>query len=276
MCLALVALDAHPRFPLVIAANRDEFHARAAAPAQRWTDGTIAGVDRVGGGTWFGVNPGGRWSLVTNFREGIPRDPDAPSRGGLVMRALAARAPPLVCAAAIAADGVRYHGFNLLVGSVAPARTDRSPATRGGGETVENLRATAAYASNRASGALALGPGIHALSNHLLDTPWPKLTRSKTRFAQCLDRLDEGPAPLFELLADRTQAEAAALPATGIAPEWERLLSSAFIVDSRYGTRCSTVLTIARDGAGRFVERSFAADGNATGEVAHEFRLGSD
>src|SRR5213078_1538958 len=89
MCLALVALDAHPRLPLLIAANRDEFHGRAAAPAQWWKDGTLGGVDLAAGGTWFGVDAHGRWALVTNFREGIPRDPLAPSRGGLVKRALA-------------------------------------------------------------------------------------------------------------------------------------------------------------------------------------------
>jgi uncharacterized protein with NRDE domain len=170
-----------------------------------------------------------------------------------VTRALAEAAPPLVCAAAIAADGVRYHGFNLLVGDVA----------------------NGVYASNRASGALALGQGIHGLSNHLLDTPWPKLTRSKARFAACLAASNDGVEPLFELLADRTQAEATALPVTGVTPEWERLLSSAFIVDSRYGTRCSTVLMIALDGSARFVERSFDPHGRLTGEVAFEFSVHS-
>jgi uncharacterized protein with NRDE domain len=251
MCLALVALDAHPRLPLVIAANRDEFHAREAAPAHWWPDGTLAGVDRVGGGTWFGVDGRGRWALVTNFREGVPRDPDAPSRGTLVTRALAERAGPLDCAAAIAIDGSRYHGFNLLVGD--PLR--------------------AAYTSNRASGALALTTGIHGLSNHLLDTPWPKLVRSKARLAAHLATGGEHLERLFDLLGDRTQAEPASLPSTSVSPEWERLLSSAFIVDPRYGTRCSTVLTIARDGAARFAERSFDAGGSLTGEVAFDFAI---
>jgi len=276
MCLALVALDAHPLFPLVIAANRDEFHARAAAPAHWWKDGTLAGVDLTAGGTWFGVNPRGRWALVTNFREGIPRDPNAPSRGGLVTRALAEAAPPLVCAAKITAEGVRYHGFNLLVGDVTILQPRPSPGGRG--ETRESIRdyqVRAAYASNRASGALALGPGIHGLSNHLLDTPWPKLTRSKARFAACLAASDHGVEPLFEMLADRTQAEATALPVTGVAPEWERLLSSAFIVDSNYGTRCSTVLTIAHDGGARFVERGFDPLGHLTAETALEFSVHS-
>ena len=254
MCLALVALDAHPRTPLVIAANRDEFHARLAAPAHWWADGTLAGVDLEAGGTWFAVTRDGRWSLVTNYREGIPRDPNAPSRGGLVVRALAEPAPVLAGAAAIAADGARYHGYNLLLGQVA----------------------SAAYTSNRASGALALGPGVHGLSNHLLDTPWPKVVRAKERFAACLASEAVDIESLFALLADRSQAALAALPATGIAPEWERLLSSAFIVDARYGTRCSTVLTMGHDGQAHFVERSFDAAGRLTGEAVHRFALSAD
>jgi uncharacterized protein with NRDE domain len=251
MCLALVALDAHPELALVIAANRDEFHAREATPAHWWPEGTLAGVDRVGGGTWFGVDGKGRWALITNFREGVPRDPNAPSRGTLVTRALADAAPPLACAAAITLDGWRYHGFNLLVGDPRQA----------------------AYGSNRASGALALTTGIHGLSNHLLDTPWPKLVRSKARLAAQVETGEMRLEPLFELLADRTQAEPATLPSTGVSAEWERLLSSAFIVDPRYGTRCSTVLTINRDGDARFAERSFDAYGRLTGEVAFEFAV---
>ena len=251
MCLALVALDARPQLPVCIAANRDEFHARAAEPAHWWPEGILAGVDRVAGGTWFGVTAAGRWALVTNFREGVPRDPAAPSRGELVKRAVVDQALPLVSAAAIALDGVRYHGFNILLGDGA----------RG------------AYASNRASGAIALGPGVHGLSNHLLETPWPKVVRSKAGLAGWLASGEETIEPLFDLLADRTRAEAAALPSTGVGPEWERLLSSPFIVDERYGTRCSTVLTIAADGRARFVERSFDPRGEPTGEASFEFEL---
>jgi uncharacterized protein with NRDE domain len=251
MCLALVALGAHPRLPVVVAANRDEFHAREAAPAHWWADATLAGVDEVAGGTWFGVDVHGSWALVTNFREGVPRDPDAPSRGMLVRRALAERGAPLARAAAIAVDGSRYHGFSLLVGDA--------------------LRA--AYTSNRASGALALGPGVYGLSNHLLETPWPKVTRSKARLAAWLASESLAVEPLFELLADRAQPEPAALPSTGVSPEWERLLSSPFIVDARYGTRCSTILAIGSGGTARFVERSFDAAGRQTGEAAFEFAL---
>jgi uncharacterized protein with NRDE domain len=253
VCLALIALAAHPRLPLVIAANRDEFHERAALPAHWWPSGMLAGMDRVAGGTWFGVGRAGRWALVTNYREGVPRDPNAPSRGELVTHALSETAPPLVTAATIAADGGRYHGFNLLLGEGAGA----------------------AYASNRASGAIALQPGVHGLSNHLLETPWPKVVRSKARIAEWLATGSEDLGPLFELLADRAQADPARLPSTGVALEWERLLSSPFIVDARYGTRCSTVLAISAERKARFIERSFDPAGRLNGEVSFEFELES-
>ncbi|TMG87754.1 MAG: NRDE family protein [Betaproteobacteria bacterium] len=276
MCLAIVALNAHPRLPLVIAANRDEFHSRDAAPAHWWEEGVLAGRDLAGGGTWFGVTRNGRWALVTNFREGVPRDPDAPSRGRLVTHALARNDAPLIGAAAIARDGWRYHGFNLLTGSVAIPRSRPFPGGRG--ETRESLRdyqGVAAHTSNRTSGAVALSCGIHGLSNHLLDTPWPKVVRSKARIAADLARGTPDVAALFELLEDRRQAEASALPSTGISSRWEQLLSSPFIVDAQYGTRCSTVLILDVGGHVRFVERSFDAEGNMTGEVAHEFALGA-
>ena len=253
MCLALVALDAHPRYRCVIAANRDEFHARAAAPAHWWDEGLLAGRDFVAGGTWFGVTRTGRWALITNFREGIPRDPYAPSRGELVTRILREAASPLRSSAALLPDGGRYHGFNLLVGDDSGA----------------------AFASNRASGALALGPGIHGLSNHLLDTPWPKLLRSKARMAAWLDDDEPSIETGFALLADREPVADAHLPATGVSPQWESLLSSPFIVSPEYGTRSSTLLLIAQDNSARFFERSFDAGGRAAGEVAFDFRISS-
>lgn len=254
MCLVLIALNAHPRLRLVIAANRDEFHARAAVPAAWWPEGVLAGRDSVAGGTWFGIHRSGRWALITNFREGVPRDPNAPSRGKLVTRALLDTRSPLACAAAIAVDGARYHGFNLLVGDAT----------------------FAAYASNRASGALRLGPGVYGLSNHLLDTPWPKVVRGKQRLAAWLQQDGATDAPLFDLLADPMPAAEHELPATGVTRDWERLLSSPFIVNRDYGTRCSTVLTVAPGGAARFAERSFDPAGRAIGDVSYEWAEGGE
>ena len=267
MCLAIVALDTHPRYHVVIVANRDEFHARPAAPAHWWTSGILAGQDLIGGGAWFGVTRTGRWALVTNYREGIPRDPAAPSRGRLVTGALLDPSPPLLCAAAIARGGARYHGFNLLVGELTPQGERESR------ELLPDDRSTAAYVSNRASGAIALSEGIHGLSNHLLETPWPKLVQSKARLAAALSGQALDTAAAFALLADRQPADDATLPMTGVSREHERMLSSAFIVSPDYGTRCSTVFTLARDGSASFVERSFDAAGNMTGETAHAFTV---
>jgi uncharacterized protein with NRDE domain len=267
MCLAIVALDTHPRYRVVIVANRDEFHARPAAPAHWWTSGILAGQDLIGGGAWFGVTRSGRWALVTNYREGIPRDPDAPSRGKLVTSALLDPSPPLLCSASIARDGAKYHGFSLLVGDVSPqGKSEPRP-------SLPDAPSTAAYVSNRASGAIALYEGIHGLSNHLLETPWPKLVQSKARLATALSGQALDTAAAFALLADRQPADDATLPMTGVSRERERMLSSAFIVSPDYGTRCSTVFTLARDGSANFVERSFDAAGNMTGETAHAFTV---
>jgi uncharacterized protein with NRDE domain len=254
MCLAIVALRAHPEYPLVIAANRDEFHARTALPATWWEFADtclLAGRDRTGGGTWMGITRTGRWSLLTNYREGVARDPAAPSRGELVPQALRPELPPLASAARIAAGGAAYHGFNLLVGDA-----DQT-----------------AYASNRASGARSLSDGIHTLSNHLLGTPWPKVIRTRERMHELLARPGDPVDGALALLADRTLAEDSALPSTGVSAEWERVLSAAFIVTPTYGTRCSTVVTIDSAGQACLVERSFDAGGEGVGEVRHAFAI---
>jgi uncharacterized protein with NRDE domain len=251
MCLAIVALHAHPRYRLIVAANRDEFHTRAADPAAWWDDEMLAGRDRVALGTWLGVTRRGRWALLTNFREASPRDPAAPSRGGIVAEALRDRTSPLARAATVARDGMRYHGFNLLIGDSHDV----------------------AYTSNRTSGALRLRPGMHGLSNHLLDTPWPKVRRAQAALARCI--ADDGVDidPIFALLADRTPAAPEHLPSTGVSTRWEEVLSSVFIATADYGTRCSTVLTITRGGAASFFERTFDASGTAIGDVAHSFTV---
>ena len=252
MCLVVIAVDAHPRLALVLAANRDEYHARPAAPAA-WGSGPfldiLAGRDLMAGGTWLAVRRDGRFALVTNVREGKPQDPAARSRGELPMLALAVERSADDAAAAI--DGSRYNGFNLLAGSPAGflCTSNRDDAVR------------------RATG------GVHGLSNALLDVRWPKVVRTQERLQAWLRTDGASVEPLLEALGDRTQAADADLPATGVTPAWERLLSSPFIVSERYGTRCSSVLTVDRDGHARFIERTFAPDGTQSHEVAFEFGL---
>jgi len=253
MCLAAIAVDAHPRIALVLAANRDEYHARPAAPAAWGLDdafkGVLAGRDLMAGGTWLGVRRDGRFALVTNMREGKPQDPAARSRGELPLQAL--RGVRTIDDAIGAIDGTRYNGFNLLAGD----------------------RAGFIWMSNRDAAVRRVTGGVHGLSNALLDVPWPKVARTQERLQAWLRSDGASLEPLLDALADRTQAPDAALPSTGVPLAWERLLSSPFIVSERYGTRCSTVFTIDRDGHVRFVERSFSPDGTTSHEVAVEFDL---
>ena len=249
MCLAVVALDSHHRYALVVAANRDEFHARPTAPAAWWDDTLLAGRDLEAGGTWLGVTRSGRFALLTNVREPHRIDRNAPSRGALVPDVLRDAAPVHEALDCARARGARHNGFNLVAGSAD----------------------TAAWTSNRAERVVALPPGVHGLSNALLDAPWPKVMRTEAAVATWLESGRDDPEPLFAALADRTTAPDAELPSTGVPLEWERLLSAPFIVSEKYGTRSSTVVTVDRDGHVRFVERSFDPSGRRCGEVVHRF-----
>ncbi len=254
MCLAVVAVDAHPRLALVVAANRDEYHARPTAAAHWWSErdprDLFAGRDLDAGGTWLGITRRGRWALVTNVREPARRDDDAPSRGLLVVRVLDDRRD-VVTALADAHGDTRYNGYNLIAGDGADA----------------------AWISNRAPAPRRLAPGIHGVSNAQLDTPWPKLERVKRGMAAWTRSGANDTAALFDLLADRTPAPDPALPSTGVPLEWERLLSSPFIATARYGTRSSTVLTVSRSGEAALHERSFDAAGRAAGDVVERFAI---
>jgi uncharacterized protein with NRDE domain len=253
MCLLVLAWQVHPQFPLLLAGNRDEFHDRPAEAAQWWEEApeVVAGRDLQAGGTWLGARRDGRWAVVTNFREPLEeRAAGARSRGALVTDFLLGRAPPLEFAALAARDGADYGGFNLLAGD----------------------RHELAYVSNRGRGPEALGAGVHGLSNHLLDTPWPQLERTRARVAALLEG-EPSVEALLAMLADATPAADAELPRTGLPLELERLLSSPFIASPRYGTRCSTVLRLSAQGAMDFTERRYAPDGSASGASAFAFDL---
>jgi len=247
MCLAVLALHTLPGIPVLIAANRDEFHQRPTLPAAQWPDApeVYAGRDGLAGGSWMGVTTSGRYALVTNFREpGKTRD-NAPSRGALVEDYLRGGASPADYLAWAYDAGQAYNGFNLIVGDTREAW----------------------YLSNRDGGPRRLASGVYALSNHLLDTPWPKLARTKAAFESVLRSTPQPDLPaLMAALADRQPAEDADLPATGLPLDRERLLSSPFIVSPNYGTRSSSVLTLRADGAGQLDERRFAPDGTVSGE----------
>ena len=188
--------------------------------------------------------------MVTNFREPGRLIADAPSRGALVEDFLRGTATPAEYLAAVHAADQAYNGFNLIVGDA-----------RG-----------AWYASNRDGAPRALAPGVYALSNHLLDTPWPKLARTRAAFERVLRHDPQPDLPaLFAALADRQPANDVDLPATGLPLDRERLLSSPFIISPNYGTRSSTVLALHDGGAAELTERRFAPDGSVSGESALAF-----
>jgi len=250
MCLALLALDAHPAYALVVAANRDEYHARPTAPAHWWQEGLLAGRDLHAGGTWLGFTREGRFALLTNFRDPSRNNANAPSRGALVPEALVGGHDAHAAVTRIVDAASHYNGFNLLAGT--------------------HERAT--WGSNREAQTRALVRGTYGLSNALLDEPWPKVVSTKAALDAWVGEGTVDVEPLFEALARRTIAPDAELPRTGVAIEWERRLSAPFIVSESYGTRCSTVFTLDRRGNARFVERSFDAEGDVVGEVAESFR----
>jgi uncharacterized protein with NRDE domain len=239
MCLIVVGWRVHPDYPLVVAANRDEFYARPTAIAARWPDTPqiIGGIDLEAGGTWLGVTESGRFAAVTNVREPNMAKA-ASSRGALTRDFLLADLPAGNYAAQI--EGSHYAGFNLLLSD---------------GESL-------LYCSNRDGKPRALPPGIYGLSNHLLDSPWPKQVQARQRFTAALQHLPEE-AAFFELLADQSIVADDKLPQTGVPLEWERLLSAVFVKSENYGTRASTLLWQGSDGMLKLHEQSFGPNGQA-------------
>ena len=259
MCLIYVAWRRHSRYRLVVAANRDEYHARPAAPAHWWDDapGLLAGRDLTAGGTWLGVDSAGRFAALTNYQGPTPGTgtgpANAPSRGALVSDFLTGDESATRYLRRIVGDGHRYNGFSLLAMD---------------GDSL-------AFASNRSREAVRLGAGVYGLSNHLLDTPWPKVTEGKVELERLLREPDVHVPDLLALLADRGAAATNALCAdNGSDLRRMRWRSSRFILGGDYGTRTSTVVLLDSDGAGVFVERSFDARGRAIGDAAFDLRAG--
>lgn len=253
MCLILMAWHAHRDYPLVIGANRDEFYDRPTAAAGPWADspGVLAGRDLLSGGTWLGIDVRGRFAALSNFRDGqSPPLAQAPSRGLLVADHLRGSHTVAQYLSALEVRGCIYNGFNLIFGDLS----------------------TVYYYGNRAPGPRRLAPGVYGLSNHLLDTPWPKIERGKAGLRRLLSASLDCEAVLA-LLADREIAPDSELPDTGIGIERERLLSPLFIESPSYGTRASTVLWADREGRLGLVERCY--DGPRETTRRFEIDLGS-
>jgi uncharacterized protein with NRDE domain len=253
MCLVLFAIETHPHYSLIIAANRDEFYDRPTAPAVFWPGApmVLGGRDLRSGGSWLGIDRKGRFAAVTNFRQGVRETPAPRSRGCLVSDFLVGSTSAAEYMERIRRDAGWYNGFNLIVGDASGC----------------------CYYSNREDRARGLAPGIYGLSNHLLDTPWPKVTTTKSAFDTLLrDSGSQLIDDMFTILSDRTRPPENLLPSTGVSPDWERLLSSAFIVSDNYGTRSSTVVLFGRDRKILFIERSFGPGGTPGSEKRFEIR----
>ncbi len=238
MCLILFLYDKDPDYRLILAANRDEFYDRPTSPLAFWDDApdVLAGRDLKGTGTWLGITKKGRIAAITNFREPDLFKPDAPSRGLLISDYLTGTKAPKIYLKHIKTIGHRYNGFNLIVG-------DKNGLY---------------YYSNKTDTIRRLKPGLYGLSNHLLDTSWPKVEKGKAGLKKLLTEKNPiNTEDIFRLLSDRTFAPDDLLPDTGIDLDWERMLSPMFITSDIYGTRSSSIVLIERSRKASFTERSF-------------------
>lgn len=237
MCLIVFAYKSHPRFDLIFAANRDEFYERPTRAAQFWDDhpDVLAGKDLSGGGTWMGINTQGHFAALTNYRDPSIERINPPSRGQIVLDYLTQNKPPAHFLDHLHSQSSPYMGFNVLTG------------------TPDTLL----HYSNISGDKTRVEPGIHGLSNHSLDTPWPKVERSKSELASLLRADSFSEDDLFAILKNDEPAPANKLPQTGIPAELEKQISPIFIKTDGYGTRSSTILLIDKQGNVTFEERRY-------------------
>ena len=242
MCLILFAQGVHPEYPLIVAANRDEFHSRPTDRAAFWPDhpDVLAGRDLQAGGTWMGVDRRGRFAAVTNFSEPPPEPVPPRSRGDLVADYLTGDLPAAEYLARLGDCADAFRGFNLILGD----------------------RRELWYFSNRADGAHRLAPGTYGLSNHLLDTAWPRVNRGKTALAD-FERAEQTPSAelLLDLLGDATEPRDEELLSLHPDDRSPGARAPCFIIGDSYGTRSSSVLTVQRTGRVQFCEQRFGPGG---------------
>ena len=253
MCLIVFSYQQHPQYKLIVAANRDESYERPTRAAQFWKSAPniLAGKDLKAGGTWMGIHRSGKFSAITNFRDPSITKKEPPSRGHLVLDFLKSAMHPSDYMQNIDQKADEYMGFNLLAG------------------TPDLLY----YYSNQQQDIQKLQAGTYGLSNHLLNTPWPKIKRAKSKLTELVQEDMVSEETLFNLLADDTQAPDKDLPNTGIPKEVEKQVSPIFIKGEKYGTRCSTLLLINRNNEAHFIERRFK---DGTMNMAEENRFSFD
>lgn len=238
MCLILISYDMHPEYRLILAANRDEYYNRPTRPLGFWNTNPdiLAGKDLRGKGTWLGVTKSGRLSAITNYRDPLSLKDNAPSRGKLLTDFLKGTTTPKENMEHIKRVGHKYNGFNLIAGDISDLY----------------------YYSNMEQLVKKIEPGLYGVSNHLLDTPWPKVEKAKALFENIVTvNSNIDPEALFIVLEDNTVPADDQLPDTGVGINWERRLSSIFIKSKTYGTRSSSIILYDRKGHITFIERTF-------------------
>ncbi len=242
MCLITFAYNQHPEYPLIMVANRDEFYARPTLNMDYWKDHNdiLAGIDLEQNGTWLGINKAGKFTAVTNFREGGNKDTGLKSRGHLTRHFLTQEISAKAYLEELQTSGAQFGGFNLLLG-------DHSGLY---------------YSSNKGAKTRRLQPGLYALSNAHLDTRWPKVLQAKQHL-QALLHSDISIDALATVLSSTQPAEDKDLPDTGISLEWEKQLSSCFINTEGYGTRATTILLQNTEGVIQLVELRFDQSGES-------------
>ncbi|MDZ4714272.1 MAG: NRDE family protein [Cytophagales bacterium] len=256
MCLIFLSIQNHPKYPLIVAANRDEFYKRKTSPAGFWADHRhiLGGRDLEAGGTWLGMTLSGKISMITNYRDLKNLKPQAPSRGELTTNFLSREDPAETYMKKIQESGPRYNGFNFLAG------------------TPDELW----YFSNYGNGIQKLNAGLYGLSNHLLDTPWPKVTRGKEMMQPLLQQPEISIPDLFDALSNEHRAPDNQLPETGVSLDRERMLSSMFIKSPDYGSRSSTIILVDKQNHVRFTERVYEPNTGQHSTKEFEFDVVTD
>ncbi len=246
MCVVALAWNAHSRWRLLLAGNRDEFHPRPTAALAQWTDsGVIAGRDLQSGGTWVGLDRRGRMAVVTNVRDGFAQPHVGPSRGALPVAFLENAPSAAATTKELLANAESYAPFNLVL-------ADAEACWHIGNHPL--LRE-------------ALTAGVHGISNGRLDAPWPKTRRLIAALRTWIDAGSDELQSLWNALADERIAADEALPDTGVGIELERRLSPVFVRGETYGTRASTIIAVDREGRGFIHERRFGPNGVFAGET---------
>ncbi len=253
MCLIVFALNQHKDYKLIFAANRDEFYNRPSSPAKFWDHypNLLAGKDLKEGGTWMGITKQGTFAAITNYRDLSSLKLNAPSRGYIVKNFLVNDYSMESFSEYLINTGSSYNGFNLLYGNV------------------DKLF----YFSNYNNVDKKIERGIHGLSNHLLDTPWFKVVKSKNEFEQVIKKNNFTTEDIFKVLSDSTLSPDDQLPDTGLDYEREKIISSIFIKTEEYGTRCSTVVTVDKNNFVNFIEKTFDKASKDFSEVTFSFQI---